>query len=139
MCALCNHNTVYVPKLQSFALKFTQGNNCERESPPLSPLPRLNANPLSPWRRVSSKHSVYVSPLKNSNFPPSPSRPLSYSFNRSYPKDLRAINCMMKRKVGKRILQDDSEPDSPAKRISTDLTLRKIQNVITERQGGGTE
>lgn len=133
------YNTVYVPKLQSFALKFTQGNNCERESPPLSPLPRLNANPLSPWRRVSSKHSVYVSPLKNSNFPPSPSRPLSYSFNRSYPKDLRAINCMMKRKVGKRILQDDSEPDSPAKRISTDLTLRKIQNVITERQGGGTE
>lgn len=133
------YNMVFVPKLQKFAYKFSVTNN-GLESPPLSPLPRLNANPQSPWRRVSTKHSLYISPLTNANFPPSPNRPLSYSFSRSPAKDLRAINNLVKlgeKKVGKRNLQDDLELENSAKRLCQDPTLRKIQNVITDRQGTG--
>ncbi|GFX93763.1 retinoblastoma-like protein 1 [Trichonephila clavipes] len=109
------------------------------ESPPLSPLPRLNAHPSSPWRRVSSKHSLYIAPLVNTQFPPSPGKPLSCCFNKSPAKDLRAINNFVKlgdKKVVKRLLQDDNDSENPPKRLCEDLTLRKIQDVITERQGG---
>ncbi|CAL1274293.1 unnamed protein product [Larinioides sclopetarius] len=109
------------------------------ESPPLSPLPRLNAHPSSPWRRVSNKHSLYVAPLTNTQFPPSPGKPLSCCFNKSPAKDLRAINNFVKlgdKKVVKRLLQDDNDNENPPKRLCEDLTLRKIQDVITERQGG---
>ncbi|XP_035206612.1 retinoblastoma-like protein 2 [Stegodyphus dumicola] len=132
------YNKVYVPKIQRFAYKFSQTNN-GLESPPLSPLPRLNANPLSPWRRVSNKHSVYIAPMTNTNFPPSPGKPLSCFFNKSPGKDLRAINNFVKmgeKKAVKRLLQDDSDNEVPPKQLSEDLTLRKIQNVITERQAG---
>ncbi|KAF8781812.1 Retinoblastoma-like protein 1 like protein [Argiope bruennichi] len=132
------YNKVYVPKLQKFAYKFSQTNN-GLESPPLSPLPRLNAHPSSPWRRVSNKHSLYVAPLTNTQFPPSPGKPLSCCFNKSPAKDLRAINNFVKlgdKKVVKRLLQDDNDNENPPKRLCEDLTLRKIQDVITERQGG---
>lgn len=136
------YNKVFVPKLQKFARKFSQSINGV-ESPTLSPLPRLNANPMSPWRRVCNKHSVFISPLKNASFPPSPHRPMTYSFNRSPSEDLRAINNMVRmgeKKVGKRILQDDTEMECPTKRDCSNLRMQKIQNVITERQGpaGGT-
>lgn len=136
------YNKVFVPVLENFAKKFSH-LAVSGESPPLSPLPRLNSvNPMSPFRRVSDKHSVFISPLKNPNFPPSPSRPLSYSLGRSPAKDLRAINNMVRmgeKKVGKRILedlQDEGENESPSKKVCDDLAQRKIQNVMTERQGG---
>jgi len=97
----------------SFCLHFQAG------SPTLSPLPRLAANAISPYRRISNKHSLYISPLKGNAFPPSPKRPLSYHFLRSPAKDLRAINSMMRqnasgneKKVIKRILQDDSSSEN---------------------------
>lgn len=130
------YNKVYVPKIQKFAYKFSQTNN-GLESPPLSPLPRLNANPQSPWRRVSNKHSVYIAPLTNTNFPPSPGKPLSCCFNKSPAKDFRAINNFVKRekKVGKRILQEDSDNENPPKHLCEELTLQKIQSIITDREG----
>lgn len=134
------YNTIYVPKMQTFVLRFSAANkNKNFDSPPLSPLPLLKANPMSPRRRISTNYSVYISPMKRSvAYPLSPSRPFSYSFSSSPAKDLRDINKMLRqdeRKVGKRILQDDNDTDSPSKRLCPDLTLRKIQNVITERQG----
>uniref|UniRef100_T1J484 Retinoblastoma-like protein 1 n=1 Tax=Strigamia maritima TaxID=126957 RepID=T1J484_STRMM len=132
------YNTIYVQKLQSFVLKFSAANiNKKIESPPLSPLPMLKAYPTSPRRRVTTSHSVYISPLKASHVSSPPNRPLSYSFSRSPADDLRAINIMLRRgerKIGKKILQDDSDCESPSKRPCPDLALRKIQNVITERQ-----
>lgn len=116
-------------------------------SPMLSPLPRLSQNPASPCRRLSDKHKLFISPMKAPSFPPSPKRPLVYSFLRSPAKDLRAINHMMKmsgtgiekKPVSKRILQDDTNEseNSPAKRANTDPALfrSKIQNIFTERQG----
>ncbi|XP_042908450.1 retinoblastoma-like protein 1 [Parasteatoda tepidariorum] len=135
------YNKVYVPRIQRFAYKFSQTNN-GLESPPLSPLPKLNAHPSSPWRRVSSKHPVYIAPLISTNFPPSPGKPpLSCCFNRSPAKELRALNNFVKmgeKQAVKRILQDDeaAEEETPPKisREDLNLTLRKIQNIITDRQ-----
>ncbi|XP_074598493.1 retinoblastoma-like protein 1 isoform X2 [Brevipalpus obovatus] len=109
------YNQVFIPEVKQFIMKF----NGETGSPTLSPLPRLAANAISPYRRISNKHSLYISPLKGNTFPPSPKRPLSYHFLRSPAKDLRAINSMMRqnapgseKKVIKRILQDDSTSEN---------------------------
>lgn len=105
----------------------------------LSPLPRLAANPQSPYRRVSQKHPVFVSPLKVTNFPQSPNRPISYSFMRSPAKDLLAINQMMRRNtekkaVSKRIFQDDGDSESSKKMCTEPPLIRaKIQNICSER------
>lgn len=97
------YNQVYVPQVKSIMLKFAN------DSLNLSPLPRMNTHPISPWRRVSQQHSVYVSPLKCNSVPSSPGRQLSYNFHRSPAKDLQLINNMVNRQRAacKRILQDD--------------------------------
>ncbi|KAI1297169.1 Retinoblastoma-like protein 2 [Halotydeus destructor] len=134
------YNQVYVPEMKSYIMKFTTENS----SPMLSPLPRLAQNPVSPCRRISQQHKLFISPMKAPNFPPSPKRPLSYSFLRSPAKDLNKINLMMKglsdkKPVSKRILQDDASENenSPVKRHCSDPVLfrSKIQNIFTERQG----
>lgn len=100
---------------------------------------------MSPYRKISSKYPVYISPLKTANFPPSPKRPMSYRFLSSPAKDLHAINSMMRggsltpnsRKVSKRILlQDDGEcENSPTKRCATENVMnRRIVDVVNERQ-----
>ncbi len=68
-----------------------------KESLPLSPLPLQRPATLSPRRKaVSSKHAIFISPLKtavviqSSNH--SSPQPMRYSFNRSPSKDLQAIN-----------------------------------------------
>ncbi|GAB6030492.1 Retinoblastoma-like protein 1, variant 2 [Chamberlinius hualienensis] len=135
------YNKVYIARMQQFVLKFsTERSNNTDASPPLSPLPLPKNYNMSPRRKISSNHSVFISPLKCS---PSPSKPLSYSFSKSPAKDLRAINNMVRsggeHKIGKRILQDDGDSDNPvAKRSCLDSTFRKIQSVITERQSTTT-
>ncbi|RWS02001.1 Retinoblastoma-like protein 1 [Dinothrombium tinctorium] len=134
------YNRVYVPEMGTYIMKF----NAENSSPPLSPLPRLASNPISPYRRISNNHSLYISPMKTANFPPSPKRPMSYCFLRSPAKDLKAINEMLKRNNGtekqagcKRILTDEGDGEySPiCKRINSEKFLTKIQDIYSERQG----
>ena len=73
----------------------------------LSPLPlqRPAAAHLSPRRKLSSKHPIYISPLKantvmsvvsctNTPLPPTVTT-MRYSFNRSPSKDLHAINAFI--------------------------------------------
>lgn len=38
--------------------------------------------------------------------------------------------------MGKRIFQDDSDIENPPKRLCEDLTMRKIHDIMSERQGG---
>uniref|UniRef100_A0A672ZNC3 Retinoblastoma-like protein 1 n=1 Tax=Sphaeramia orbicularis TaxID=375764 RepID=A0A672ZNC3_9TELE len=59
------YNTVFVLKMKGFALRYATHEN-RAEAPPLSPFPSVRAQPLSP-RRVSQRHSLYVSPHKNSS------------------------------------------------------------------------
>ncbi|KAM7401570.1 hypothetical protein PAMP_016876 [Pampus punctatissimus] len=58
------YNSVFVLKMKSFALRYAAHDN-RADAPPLSPFPSVRAQPLSP-RRVSQRHSLYVSPHKNS-------------------------------------------------------------------------
>lgn len=111
------YNDVYVPQVKQFVRDYaTQPDS----SLTLSPLPRMNTNPMSPWRRVSPQHSVYVSPLNSSLIPKSPGRPLSYSFQRSPAKDLRTINNMInrdkQRTISKRMFQDELFENNSSKR-----------------------
>lgn len=61
--------------------------------PPLSPLPVVRHTPISPRRRISNNHSVYInslSPMQGSTAM-SPRKPLPYYFNRSPAKVSRSI------------------------------------------------
>lgn len=136
------YNTVYVKKVQSFVRKFTAKGQ-QNENLTLSPLPVGKSVPVSPRRRVSDKHSVYIRALTSNDpkvFPPSPTKPLSYCFSRSPAKDLQAINIMVQhevRRIGKRLLNDDgpdSEKDgaSPPKQ-HTGVVTRKVQDLFVDR------
>ncbi|RWS25254.1 Retinoblastoma-like protein 1 [Leptotrombidium deliense] len=133
------YNKIYVPEMKTYIMKF----NSENGSPPLSPLPRVAANPISPYRRISSKHSLYISPMKTANFPPSPKRPMSYCFLRSPAKDLKAINTMLRssgdKRGCKRILEDEmGDGDfSPIRKRTfqeNNFLSSKIQDIYSERQ-----
>jgi hypothetical protein len=131
------YNTIYVLRVKGFALKFS-GNGGQSENLTLSPLPIPKNQPMSPYRRVSDKHAVFIRSLEPKVVPSSPTQPLSYCFSRSPAKDLRAINNMIQidsKRVGKRLLADD-EPDadaSPAKQQTA--AARRLHDLIGERLG----
>lgn len=127
------YNQVYVPQVKSIIRSFVEKANDGSLS--LSPLPRMNTNPISPWRRVSPQHSVFVSPLKSNSQPSSPGRQLSYNFHRSPAKDLQAINSMINRQRAacKRILQDDDGENSKRYCIS-DVASRRINDIMNDRR-----
>ncbi|KAK3600589.1 hypothetical protein CHS0354_020982 [Potamilus streckersoni] len=114
------------------------------DAPLLSPLPPIRSHNTSP-RRVSSKYSIFISPHKTSgSIPNSPigKNGLSYSFNKSPAKNLRAINNMIRmgdknRFAGKRLLQidqDEESGESPPKKVSQPFFMHRLQSVNTERQ-----
>uniref|UniRef100_A0A8C9W9M4 Retinoblastoma-like 1 (p107) n=1 Tax=Scleropages formosus TaxID=113540 RepID=A0A8C9W9M4_SCLFO len=125
------YNSIYVLKMKSFALKYAA------EAPPLSPFPSMRAQPLSP-RRISQRHSIYVSPHKNGTCL-TPSSAFTYRFNGSPSKELTDINRMIKqggvsRKRAFTMEGDCSE--SPSKRVcqeSEDVLLKRLQDVVSER------
>ncbi|RZF44698.1 hypothetical protein LSTR_LSTR000650 [Laodelphax striatellus] len=133
------YNTVYVRSVQPFVLRFNQKGRTEELT--LSPLLVGKSTPMSPRRRVSDKHSVYIRPLATTESmsavpSPSPIRSLSYCFSRSPAKDLRAINTMIQvecgRKIGKRLL-DDNEEETPAKRTACQAVNRKMADIYVDR------
>lgn len=126
------YNQVYVPQVREIMVKFATEPD---SSLSLSPLPRMNTNPISPWRRVSQQHSVFVSPLKSNSLPASPGRQLSYNFHRSPAKDLQTINNMINRQRAacKRILQDDDGENTKRQRIS-DVASRRLNDIMNDRR-----
>lgn len=126
------YNQIYVPQVRNIMVRFaTQPDS----SLSLSPLPRMNTNPVSPWRRVSQQHSVYVSPLKCNSLPASPGRQLSYNFHRSPAKDLQTINNMINRQRAacKRILQDDDGENTKRHCIS-EVASKRINDIMNDRR-----
>lgn len=139
------YNTVFVLKMKSFALRYATHEN-RAEAPPLSPFPSVRAQPLSP-RRVSQRHSLYVSPHKNSSGYLTPNS-YTYRINSSPSKDLSDINRMIRQGCVSRkrafTMEGDvmmsSVCDSPSKRVcpengsSPDILLKRLQDVVSERQ-----
>lgn len=126
------YNCVYVPEVKSVIVQFaTPGSTLN-----LSPLPQLNTNPISPWRRVSQQHSVFVSPLKSHSLPASPGRQLSYNFHRSPSKDLQTINNMInkQRQACKRILQDEDGENTIKRNCISVIASKKVNDIMNDRR-----
>uniref|UniRef100_A0A7N6FG05 Retinoblastoma-like 1 (p107) n=1 Tax=Anabas testudineus TaxID=64144 RepID=A0A7N6FG05_ANATE len=133
------YNTIFVLRMKSFALRYA-------DAPPLSPFPSVRAQPLSP-RRISQRHSLYVSPHKNSTGCLTPNS-YTYRINSSPSKELSDINRMIRQGCVSRkrafTMEGDvlmsSACDSPSKRAcpengnSPDVLLKRLQDVVSERQ-----
>ncbi|KAM6176799.1 retinoblastoma-like protein 2 isoform 5-T5 [Erethizon dorsatum] len=129
------YNNIYIKRIKTFALKYSQAN--VMDAPPLSPYPFVRTG--SPRRiQLSQKHPVYISPHKNEAVL-SPREKIFYYFSNSPSKRLREINSMIRtgetptKKRGI-ILEDGNE--SPAKRICPEnhsALLRRLQDVANDR------
>ncbi|KAK2915534.1 retinoblastoma-like protein 1 isoform X2 [Channa argus] len=139
------YNNVFVLRMKSFALRYAT-HDSRADAPPLSPFPSVRAQPLSP-RRVSQRHSLYVSPHKNSAGCLTPNS-YTYRINSSPSKELSDINRMIRQGCVSRkrafTMEGDvmmsSACDSPSKRMcpengnSPDVLLKRLQDVVSERQ-----
>ncbi|KAH0515648.1 Retinoblastoma-like protein 1 [Microtus ochrogaster] len=132
------YNTIYVGRVKSFALKYDLSNQDHiMDAPPLSPFPHIKQQPGSP-RRISQKHSIYVSPHKNGSGL-TPRSALLYKFNGSPSKSLKDINNMIRQgdqKTKKRVIAISGDAESPAKRLcqeNDDVLLKRLQDVVSER------
>ncbi|KAF7664249.1 hypothetical protein LDENG_00182580 [Lucifuga dentata] len=139
------YNKVFVVKMKSFVQRYV-GHDNRSDAPPLSPFPSVRAQPLSP-RRVSQRHSLYVSPHKNSAGCLTPNS-YTYRINSSPSKELSDINRMIRQGCVSRkrafTMEGDvmmsSACDSPSKRVcpengsSPDVLLKRLQDVVSERQ-----
>ncbi|XP_069387849.1 retinoblastoma-like protein 1 [Paralichthys olivaceus] len=140
------YNAVFVLKMKSFALRYATHDN-RADAPPLSPFPSVRAQPLSP-RRISQRHSLYVSPHKNSAGCLTPNS-YTYRINSSPSKELSDINRMIRQGCVSRkraftmegdVMMSSAVCDSPSKRAcpengsSPDVLLKRLQDVVSERQ-----
>ncbi|XP_044604294.2 retinoblastoma-like protein 1 isoform X2 [Equus asinus] len=132
------YNTIYVGRVEAFALKYDLSNQDHvMEAPPLSPFPHIKQQPGSP-RRISQQHSIYVSPHKNGPGL-TPRSALLYKFNGSPSKSLKDINNMIRQgeqRTKKRAIAIDGDVESPAKRLcqeNDDVLLKRLQDVVSER------
>ncbi|KAM8866884.1 retinoblastoma-like protein 1 [Synchiropus picturatus] len=139
------YNCVFVQMMKSFAMRYAT-NDARADAPPLSPFPSVRAQPLSP-RRISQRHSLYVSPHKNSSGCLSPNS-FTHRINSSPSKDFSDINRMIRQGCVSRkrafTMEGDmmmsSACDSPSKRAcpengsSPDVLLKRLQDVVSERQ-----
>ncbi|XP_030635756.1 retinoblastoma-like protein 1 isoform X1 [Chanos chanos] len=132
------YNSVYVLRMKGFAVRYATPNGDNRmEVPPSSPFPSVRAQPLSP-RRVSQRHSIFVSPHKNGACL-TPTSAYTYKFTGSPSKELSDINKMIRQGgVSKKraFTMEGDETESPTKRLcqeSEDVLLKRLQDVVSER------
>uniref|UniRef100_A0A674ARE2 Retinoblastoma-like 1 (p107) n=1 Tax=Salmo trutta TaxID=8032 RepID=A0A674ARE2_SALTR len=133
------YNSVYVLKIKGFAIRYAAPSMDNRmEAPPLSPFPSMRAQPLSP-RRISQRHSIYVSPHKNGSCL-TPNSAYTYKINGSPSKELTDINRMIRQGGVSRkrafSMEGDYLGESPTKRVcpeSEDVLLKRLQDVVSER------
>jgi hypothetical protein len=112
------YNDIFIPKMQEHARRFAPRSQ-DQEAVPLSPLPQTKMIPISPCRKMSNNHSIFLRPLRGPKTP-SPMKNLKYNFARSPTAALNAINAMVQiapdsKKSAKRILVPDEEATKPSK------------------------
>ncbi|XP_052816423.1 retinoblastoma-like protein 1 isoform X2 [Mya arenaria] len=142
------YNQVFVTQIRKFATRFS-ANNQNGDVPPLSPLPPTRCHTTSP-RRVSQRHSVYISPHKVHRTKVAAENRLLYCFDRNPSKSLQMINNMIRIKseaktenkldfTRKRPLEADEEEEgaiSSPKRLNL---FRRLQDVTSDRQESATK
>eukprot|EP00118_Oscarella_pearsei_P028309 m.1847 g.1847 ORF g.1847 m.1847 type:complete len:955 (+) comp7962_c0_seq1:163-3027(+) len=88
------YNKVYIHCMKNFALRFSPSESSDC-LPTLSPLPVFKKNQMSPKRKVSAHHSLYLSPQNSrqtrDNFL-TPRSKMLYCFSRSPAKKLKEMN-----------------------------------------------
>ena len=119
--------------------------------PKLSPLPVVRTTPVSPRRRISSNHSVFINAFNSSSSSPLKAgsaigttgvvsnltlSPKPYVFNRSPAKDLRLINDIVRRQPfgAKRLDPDVDGPPTKMRRMEGSAVGKNWQSVFGERQ-----
>ncbi|XP_062500915.1 retinoblastoma-like protein 2 isoform X2 [Corticium candelabrum] len=112
------YNQVYVYQLKEFALKFSPDDST---APPLSPVPVLKQQHQSPKRRISARHSLYLSPHRSvptQDKGLTPTTKKVYCFSVSPSKKLQEINESIRNHSTTGIKRTLAFPDSasPAKR-----------------------
>ncbi|KAF1393126.1 hypothetical protein PFLUV_G00035230 [Perca fluviatilis] len=141
------YNQIYTTKMQHFAKQFAPTS--AGDTPPLSPYPRQwKASPRR--QRLSSSHSIYISPHNTEATPPR-TPGLSYYFNSSPRECLREINNMIRtgRSPNRRCYvvsldreeekegEGEEEEDGPsAKRLCLEgqsAWQRRLRNVVNDR------
>ncbi|XP_022082190.1 LOW QUALITY PROTEIN: retinoblastoma-like protein 1 [Acanthaster planci] len=133
------YNSVYITRMQAFALRFapSEGSQENLRAPSLSPMPVIRTHPASP-RRVSSRHEVYISPHSNS-IPTSPNKGMLYYINKSPAKNLRDINNMIKlggeRQTPKRVLPLGEGMESSPKRMCLEPNplVQRLNSLKSDR------
>ncbi|CRL03456.1 CLUMA_CG016372, isoform A [Clunio marinus] len=127
---ICFYNKVFVPKMQTFAMRFSTSSS--QSNLLLSPLP--TTRPLISPRKISPYHDVYVQPLTKQCVLSPSAHTLTFTIEQSPLKDLQKINSMInqsrKLSVTKRI-NIDPDPAYPAKKVSKDSSL---QLLISDRE-----
>uniref|UniRef100_A0A8C2KAQ5 Retinoblastoma-like protein 1 n=1 Tax=Cyprinus carpio TaxID=7962 RepID=A0A8C2KAQ5_CYPCA len=132
-CKLLYCFTSFENLFESFSLCFS----VKMEAPPLSPFPSVRAQPLSP-RRVSQRHSIFVSPHKNGSSL-TPSTAYTYKFTGSPSKELSSINQMIRQgglSKKRAFNMEGDETGSPSKCLrqeNDDVLLKRLQDVVSER------
>ncbi|KAG5678364.1 hypothetical protein PVAND_008046 [Polypedilum vanderplanki] len=117
------YNKIFVPKMQQFAMRFSTSS---QNNLLLSPLPQ--SRPLiSPRKKISPYHDVYVQPLTKQSILSPSARTLTFTIEQSPSKDLQKINSMInqnkKASVAKRFMMDTEDDFRPAK-VSKDSSLQ---------------
>uniref|UniRef100_A0A336M5G2 CSON004352 protein n=1 Tax=Culicoides sonorensis TaxID=179676 RepID=A0A336M5G2_CULSO len=133
------YNTVYVKKMQGFAMKFA--DTASKDSLLLSPLPH-NANQIMSPKKVSEHHHIFIQSLgRNLLKSPSLKTSLSYNFPRSPikdspSKDLMEINRVVNqtRSVKRQITTEESGADDRTFDKRPKIP-RKLESLISDRQG----
>ncbi|KAA8596103.1 hypothetical protein FQN60_011394, partial [Etheostoma spectabile] len=141
------YNQIYTTKMQHFAKQFAPTS--ARDTPPLSPYPRQwKASPRR--QRLSSSHSIYISPHNTETT--SPRTPgLLYYFNSSPRECLHRINNMIRtgrppnrrcyvvsldREEQKEEEREEEEDGPSAKRLCLEgqsAWQRRLRNVVNDR------
>ncbi|KAM3609107.1 uncharacterized protein V6R79_009886 [Siganus canaliculatus] len=133
------YNQVYVKHMRQFALRYSSSSPSSTvDTPPLCPYPSLRSG--SPRRmRLSSKHSVYISPHQTGSAPSPSTQPdkMDYYICSSPPNRLQEINSMIRTgetPSRKRSLPLDEEA-SPKRVCPNNVStlLRRLQDVANDR------
>jgi len=135
------YNSIYIPIMETYLLQFQQNaekeNSMENEPEKVQKSHQVSPSP------ISTKHNLYLSPMKHSLRSTTPNPKFLFSFGESPAKGLQQINQTinspkprMKAKPQRRLFNDQNSEDSSS---SSPSLKRKSEEGGSEEDGGDEE